>query len=146
MKFKEFLHIYAIGSITYMFIEVLWRGYTHWTMGVVGGICFTVIYLLDKHLKYAHIFKKALLSAIFITIVEFFTGLIVNRVFNLNVWDYSRVKFNLMGQISLLYSVLWYFLCIPALLLCKLLRHRVFGVFTESTQPVVKTRKAAYKR
>ena len=142
MKIKEFLHIYAIGAIAYMFIEVLWRGYTHWTMGAIGGICFTLIYLIELRLKRAHIFKRAFLSALCITSVEFLSGLIINRVLNLNVWDYSNMKFNLMGQISLVYSVLWYFLCIPALLLSKLLRHRVFGVLAKYQ----KIGKAAYKQ
>ena len=26
----------------------LWRGRTHWTMGVLGGVCFVLIGLLDE--------------------------------------------------------------------------------------------------
>ncbi len=134
MKFKEFLHIYAIGAISYMFIEVLWRGYTHWSMGIVGGICFTLIYSFENHIAKTNLFQRALISALTITFIEFFAGIIVNRIFNLNVWDYSTMKFNFMGQISLIYSILWYFLCIPSHLLSRILRHRVFGVLAKSSQ------------
>lgn len=34
MKKREVLTVYAIGSIGYRMIEVLWRGRTHWTMGI----------------------------------------------------------------------------------------------------------------
>lgn len=127
MKKRELAVVYAIGSIGYRFIEVLWRGRTHWTMGVVGGICFLLMYISDFLLKNMRLAVKALISAASVTTVEFFSGLLINRVFCLGVWDYSAMRFNLLGQISLLYSVLWYFLCIPAHLLCKIVRRRVFG-------------------
>ena len=28
----------VIGGLVYMGIETLWRGYTHWSMGVLGGL------------------------------------------------------------------------------------------------------------
>ena len=127
MKIREYGVVYAIGSIGYRFIEVLWRGRTHWTMGLVGGICFLLMYILDYTLKNVRLTVKALISAVSVTTVEFFSGLLINRVFGLAVWDYSAMRFNLLGQISLLYSVLWYFLCIPAHLLCRIVRRRVFG-------------------
>lgn len=127
MKFREYAVVYAIGSIGYRFIEVLWRGRTHWTMGLVGGICFLLMYISDFLLKNVRLALKALISAVNVTAVEFFSGLLINRVFCLGVWDYSGMRFNLFGQISLLYSVLWYFLCIPAHLLCRIVRRRVFG-------------------
>jgi len=126
MKFREYAVVYAIGSVGYRFIEVLWRGRTHWTMGIVGGICFLLMYISDFLLKNVRLALKALISAANITAVEFFSGLLINRVFCLGVWDYSGMRFNLLGQISLLYSVFWYFLCIPALILCRIVRRRVF--------------------
>ena len=36
----------VIGGVVYMGIETLWRGYTHWSMGVLGGVCFALIGLL----------------------------------------------------------------------------------------------------
>lgn len=138
MNFKEFLHIYAIGAITYMFIEILWRGYTHWSMGIVGGICFAIIYTIENVLKNTNFATKALLSACSVTVIELITGLIVNKYFHLSVWDYSNMRFNFMGQISLVYSILWFFLCIPAHFLCRILRHRVFGALPRSSQHLAK--------
>ena len=38
----------VLGGLAYMGIELLWRGRTHWTMGVLGGVCFVLIGLLDE--------------------------------------------------------------------------------------------------
>lgn len=123
---KEILTVYAIGSIGYRFIEILWRGRTHWTMGVVGGICFICIYCFEYIFKRTPLFIRAFYSAVCITAIELLSGLVINNQLGLAVWDYSGMRFHFMGQICLLYSVLWYFLCIPAHSLCKLIRHRVF--------------------
>ena len=34
-----------------MSLEILWRGYTHWTMGVLGGICFVCLGLINEILS-----------------------------------------------------------------------------------------------
>ena len=127
LKKREYLTVYAVGSIGYRFIEVLWRGRTHWTMGILGGVCFLLMYVTDAAHSRMRLAARALISAVSVTALEFFSGLLINRVFRLCVWDYSGMRFNLCGQISLLYSILWYFLCIPAHLLCRILRRRVFG-------------------
>lgn len=127
MKKRELLTVYAIGSVGYRFIEVLWRGRTHWTMGILGGACFLIMYVTEAAQRRMRLACRALISSLCVTTVEFFSGLLINRVFRLGVWDYSGMRFNLCGQISLVYSVLWYFLCIAAHLLCRILRRRVFG-------------------
>ena len=132
LKTKEAITVYAIGSIGYRFIEILWRGRTHWTMGIVGGISLLFIYFLEKRSR-MNLYVKALISAFFITFSEIVSGVLINRIFKLNVWDYSNMRYNLLGQISLIYSFLWYFLCIPAHLMCRILRHRIFDVLPKSS-------------
>ena len=114
-----------IGGAAYNVIEILWRGYTHPTMALVGGLCFFVMLQIEKRLN-ASLFTKALLCALAITAIEFLSGCIINLFFHLNVWDYSYMKFNLLGQICLEYSVLWLFLSIPSLLLIKKVRQILF--------------------
>ena len=131
MRIKEFLLVYFIGSVGYRFIEILWRGRTHWTMGIIGGICLLFIYYFEKKSS-LDLYKKALISTLFITFSELISGIIINRIFQLDVWDYSNIRFNILGQISLLYSFLWYALCIPAHVMCKILRHRVLDALPKS--------------
>ena len=52
--------------------------------------------------------------------LEFLFGLLVNRVLHLHVWDYSALPLNIMGQICLPFSLIWFVLTIPAIALCKL--------------------------
>lgn len=112
-KIREFSVVFSVGSAGYSLIEILWRGYTHWTMALTGGICLTALYSMNFKLCKQKLWKKCLAGSALITVIEFTAGLLINKVFQLNVWDYSERKFNLMGQVCPLYSILWFLLCIP---------------------------------
>ncbi len=124
-KLKELLIVYSIGAVVYSLIEIMWRGYTHWTMTLLGGTCFSFIYFIADKLRHLKIWTKCLFSSLFITTAEFIVGILVNLVFKMNVWDYSDENFNLLGQICLLYSIFWYFLCIPATFISNILRKKL---------------------
>ncbi len=114
---KEYTAVYVIGALGYSLIEIIWRGNTHWTMTLTGGLCFTLIYASNLKNRFKKLWKKCLMGSGIITSVEFSVGCLVNLGLKWNVWDYSAMHFNILGQICLLYSGLWFLLCIP---LCKL--------------------------
>jgi len=138
-KLKEYFKVFTIGSIGYSVIEVLWRGFTHWTMSITGGICFLFIYLTNLKLTTKSIFKRSLVGSTIITAVEFLSGCIINKIFKLNVWDYSKDKFNIMGQVCLLYSFLWFLLCIPLVYLCRYINKNI--VIGKRTQLKIQLKK-----
>ena len=105
-----------------MFIEISWRGFTHWSMGICAGVCFLGIYCLEKYAQNLHILIKCILGAFFITLNEFFAGCIVNLALGWNVWDYTNTPFNVLGQVCLLFSFYWFLLCIPAFFAAKKLK------------------------
>ena len=111
-----------LGGIIYTFIEILWRGYSHWSMTVLGGVCFAVLYLLYDKAGGAHMVLRCAAGSAFITAAEFLTGCIVNLRLGWNVWSYSSLRFNIFGQVSLLFSVLWFFLCILGFKVCAIYR------------------------
>ncbi len=119
----ELLPVFALGSILYGLTEILWRGWTHWTMLLCGGICFTLMYLVSG--SELSLVKKWLLSTCIITTVEFVAGCIVNLRLHWQVWDYSSLPFNLLGQICPRFILMWFALSIPGVALCTLL-HRLF--------------------
>ena len=41
-RWKKDLLLFPIGSAGYGLVETLWRGHTHWTMLVAGGVCFLI--------------------------------------------------------------------------------------------------------
>jgi uncharacterized membrane protein len=108
------LKAFIFGAATYSTLEIIWRGHTHWTMGVVGGACFVCICKLSRQMKSSATWKKCLAGTGAITAIEFVSGLIVNKKLGLGVWDYSSLPMNLLGQICLPYCALWFLLCIPA--------------------------------
>ncbi len=121
----KYILIFLIGSAGYSGLEVFWRGYTHWTMAVTGGACFLIIYLLNGVLRTENILLKCVAGSAVITAAEFLVGVTVNLILKWNVWDYSSLPFNFMGQICLKYSLLWFFLCMPLSGICTLIS-RIF--------------------
>ena len=49
-------------------------------------------------------------GALIVTVIEFFTGLIVNIWLGWNIWNYYDMPFNLLGQVCLPFSIAWLFL------------------------------------
>lgn len=105
----------VIGGLVYMGIEILWRGHTHWSMGVLGGLCFILIGILDEVQDHPPLWFQMLQGAAMVTWLEFLTGLIVNVWLGWNVWDYSDIPGNLMGQVCPQFSVAWFFLSAAAI-------------------------------
>lgn len=120
--------LFGIGGALYILIELLWRGRTHWTMFIVGGLCFLSVGLINELFEWdMPLIRQMLIAAIWITIVEFDAGIILNGGYNLNIWDYSDMPFNIWGQVCLPYTILWFFLSFPAIVLDDYLRYWIFG-------------------
>lgn len=118
---------FCIGFMLYITIEVLWRGCSHWTMGLLGGLCFLFIGSLNELFPWElDLVWQTLLSAGAITFLELTAGLILNIWMGLGIWDYSNLPHNLLGQISLQYSLLWIPLSLAAIFLDDLLRYYLF--------------------
>lgn len=132
-RIGEYGIVYAIGGAGYSVIEILWRGYTHWTMVLTGGLCLTLIYLNEAFHSHAPLWKRCLAGSLIISLSELSVGFVVNILLGWNVWDYSDRLFNLYGQICVMYSALWFLLCIPAALLCAYLRKLLRGKRGRST-------------
>ena len=124
--FKYFI-LYTIGALVYVGIELGFRGYSHWTMAILGGICFVILGGLNEFLPWDLAFwKQCIIGTIIITILEFITGCIVNLWLGWNVWDYSAIPLNLLGQVCLPFSIAWMFLSGVAIILDDWLRYWIF--------------------
>ena len=120
--------LFGLGGIFYVIIELLWRGNSHWSMFVLGGICFLIIGLINEQSRgKIPLILQMSISAVIITVLEFFTGYIVNIRLDMNVWNYSDLPYNIMGQVSLLYTILWFFLSLLCIIADDWLRYRLFG-------------------
>ena len=107
--------MFALGGTAYGLIEILWRGYTHWSMFLLGGLCFLLMEKLQSHMAEQPVWKTAVFSALLITTLEFATGCIVNLLLGWQVWDYSGLAGNIMGQVCPIFTFAWF--CISLLFL-----------------------------
>ena len=119
MTKSEIIFVFSLGGVCYGCCELLWRGYTHWTMLLLGGICFLGLYAGEKKFSSLPMTVKCLAGGVYITSLELVAGSIVNVAFGMNVWDYSAMPFNFYGQICVGFFFVWVLLCIPALFLCR---------------------------
>ena len=110
-----------IGGMAYVGLELLWRGWSHASMFLTGGICFLLIGAAAQRLRDMPLLVQAVVGACGVTGVEFLSGLLVNRLLGLRVWDYSGMPWNLMGQICLPYFFLWIWVSMAGILLHRLL-------------------------
>ena len=120
----EFGCVFTTGGLIYALVEILFRGYTHWSMFILGGLCFIGMYVSAA--SHEPIWKKWVISTGIILVLEFEAGIILNLLLGWDIWDYSKYRFNLYGQICLRYALCWFALCIPGNALCDLLRTKLF--------------------
>ncbi len=131
---KFYTVLFSIGAVGYCFLELLWRGFTHPSMGLAGGLSFCLIAAIQKHLKPLKFIYRCIVSGLTITLIELLFGSVFNIWLQKSVWDYSLLPFNFFGQICLLYTVLWCFLSAPMLILTDILRSRFLHVKTASSK------------
>ena len=123
----KYFTLFLIGGIAYYFIEIVYRGYSHFSMIIVGGLCFILIGSINEFSnKEIPLLLQMIISVFIIDIIELISGIIINRILLLNVWDYSQLRFNFLGQISLNSSIAWFFLSFFAIYIDDLLRYIIY--------------------
>lgn len=108
-KSKNLL-IFVLFGLAYGLIEILWRGYTHPSMFVVGGSCGLFIGLINEYTPKMPMIKQMLLGTIIVLVMEFISGCILNLWLELNVWNYSNLPFNILGQVCPQFAFIWFLL------------------------------------
>ena len=126
LNILKYFTLFRTGALVYMTIEILWRGHTHWTMGIIGGIVLILVGLINEFDRDIPLLVQAPLASIIITLLEYYTGTIVNLKLGWHIWDYSGLPFNVDGQVCLLYSIFWMILGPIASLLDDYIRCEVF--------------------
>lgn len=106
--------LWVYGGALYYLAEVIYKtaighqAEISWTMLVLGAIISIALDRCNEHLPWEMpLLLQALLGGLGITAAELLAGLILNKRFGLNVWDYSALPCNLWGQISPRFTLLW---------------------------------------
>ena len=88
---------------------------------------FTLVHVCTGRNLYDDFLRQVLRCSIFVTAMEFITGIIVNKWFALHVWDYSCMPFQLFGQICLPFVILFACLCAVGIYLSANILHLLYG-------------------
>lgn len=115
--------MFLFGGTGYVGLELLWRGRSHISMFLAGGICFLLLGKLCEVKPRLPLALRCLVGAGIITTVELAAGLLANRDYG--VWDYRRLPFNYHGQICLIYSLLWIPVSLGAMILYRVLSKKL---------------------
>ena len=101
----EYGIMFLLGCFIYSLLEIAARGYTHWTMTLLGGIVGMLLYRLHGTAPRHTLLLQALSGAFIITALEMVVGVLDNLVLQWHVWSYREMPWNVYGQICLPFSV-----------------------------------------
>lgn len=130
----KYITLFFIGSIVYMTMEIMWKGETHWTMGVLGGICLIIIGLINELFSDIPLLYQGFIGSIIITFLEYFSGMLLNVKLGLGIWDYSMLPWNVDGQVCLYFSIIWIFVSMFASILDDAIRVKLFKEAPKATR------------
>lgn len=128
----EKIILWMTGGLFYFYMEIAFRNYSHYSMIICGGLCFLIVgmigdYIMDKE---SNILKAISLIMFFgsltITTLELLTGIIVNVFLELDVWDYTSMKYNVYGQICLGYTLIWSLLSLLCVFVANTIKAFIF--------------------
>lgn len=126
------LTLFFCGGVLYYSIEIMWRGHSHVSMFLDGGVCFVLIGLMNEVVPGLPLAVQAVLGASLIVFSELLVGSLVNLRLGLNIWDYSNQPMNYRGQVCLPFFLLWIPLAAFASVMDDTLR---FWLFAEPWPP-----------
>lgn len=137
-KISEYLFLGALGGTIYHTIEVLFRGYSHWSMFLLGGLSMDFFLQQGLWIRWKdRLWKQVLRGSVFVASGEFVTGIIVNKILRWNIWDYSKMPLNLWGQICLPFTLIFSGLCICGIYIAGML---AFYLYHEEKPSFIKGR------
>ena len=112
--------VFVVGGGGYLAIELAWRGASHWTMFLAGGIC--LCGLQARAGRPVCLPLAAGAGAAAVSGLEVCIGLACREVLHIAVWDYSAEWGNLAGLVCPRYCLYWFLLCGWVILVLRVAR------------------------
>lgn len=123
-QYIKYLFLFVAGGLLYNVLELFYRGWTHWTMFFLGGLCFIALGAINEVIPWdMPLWRQVLIGAGIITGLEFVTGCIVNLWLGWAIWDYSGMPGNILGQVCPQYAIYWLLVSLAGIILDDCLRH-----------------------
>lgn len=138
---KRILTIWAALGCMYVTLEICFRGHSHPSMLIVGGLCGVLVGAINQRPGFyrAPVIVQSVAGAFIVLAVEFVSGCVLNLWLGLGVWDYSNQPGNVLGQVCPAFGLLW-FLIMPLAIWAEdtarfLIREYEQAVYGESPEP-----------
>ena len=120
----KYVFLFATGGLLYNLVELAFRGWTHWTMFILGGLCFICLGAINEVIPWEMtLWQQVLIGSGIITMLEFATGCIVNLWLGWDIWDYSQMPGNILGQVCPQFFVLWLPVALAGIILDDCIRY-----------------------
>ncbi len=115
-NYYNLIYFFAFYSFAGWCVEVLYyfknehkfvnRGFLYGPFCPIYGFgAVSLVVFLDAYKN--NIFILFFLAVIFTSVLEYFTGFILEKSFKTKWWDYTDDPFNIHGRVCLLYSLMW---------------------------------------
>lgn len=116
----ERMMLFVLGGGGYLGIELAWRGTSHWTMFLAGGVCLCLLQGLAVRPVCLPLAAGA--GAVAVSGLEVCIGLACRELLHVAVWDYSAEWGNLAGLVCPRYCLYWFLLCGWVILVLRVAR------------------------
>lgn len=125
---KKFI-LFSVGFCLYQIVEIVFRGYTFFEMGLLGGILsLTIDSINDKISWHIDLLLQGIIGSFIVTLSELIIGELCN-LFNYKImWDYSDLPFNFDGVICLYFSIAWIFVSIFWIIIADVINYYVLNI------------------
>ena len=118
--------LFICGFCMYITAEVLFRGYSYWSMGILGGLSMCIIGGLNNYISWdMPLFIQMIIGATVITFFELIVGLTDKLYLHIGMWDYSNMPMNFMGVICVPFFFVWMVLSFAAIILADAIEYYV---------------------
>lgn len=126
--------LWTWGGTVYFLLEVAYKTLTgrpeaiSWTMLVLAIVLSIPVERCGSEMPWeSPLWFQAICCSALVTVVEFFSGLILNVWLDLGVWDYSGLPGNVLGQICPQFFSVWFILCFAIIPVFDWMRYFVEG-------------------
>ena len=126
--------LWTFGGTLYFFCEIIFKTVNgrpesiSWTMLLLAMILCIPLERFGAELPWEMpLWKQSAICATMITALEFIVGVLLNIILQLNVWDYSNLPGNILGQICPQFTLIWFFFSVFAIVIFDWIRYYITG-------------------
>lgn len=125
-KSLQYALIFSFGFFIYFTIEMLYKGSSDYSMGILGGLSLILVGGINDCVigEKWPIWIQMILGGVIITLLELFVGVTLNVDYH--IWDYRNMWCNYRGQICLPFSIIWMALSFVAIVIQDYLNYYFF--------------------